>query len=95
MCASADMRSGAGSVVTWAEGVWLQANDGTAVLVDTQQSARTIIVKTIEVLPHSAIAPDERPAAATVTSPGGEKVGVEERRGETRAYHTFFSVKDY
>ena len=76
VCASADLRSGAGSVVTWAEGVWLQAHDGTAVLVDTQQAAGIIAVKTIEVLPRDAVAPNERPlngdaAEGAKASPGG------------------------
>jgi len=60
VCASADLRSGAGSVMTWSEGVWLQSHDGTAVLIDTQQSACTITVNTMEVLPHSILAPNER-----------------------------------
>jgi len=46
------------------EGAWLQAYDGTAVLVDTQQSACTITVSTIEVLPHAVLASNECHAAA-------------------------------
>ena len=73
VCASADLRSGAGSVVTWAEGVWLQAHDGTAVLVDTQQATGTIVVKTVEVLPHATVAPNEMSSKECADTSAGQE----------------------
>ena len=54
VCSAADLRSGACSVVTWAEGVWLLAADGSAVLIDSLQARQTISIKTIEVMAHSS-----------------------------------------
>ena len=84
VCASADLRSGAGSVVTWAEGVWLQSHDGTAVLVDTQQAAHTIVVKTIEVVSHCTLAPNERAASATFRGGEASNVEVESTKEDNR-----------
>jgi len=35
VCSRVDLRAGAASLSTWADGFWLQSRDGAAVLLDT------------------------------------------------------------
>jgi hypothetical protein len=59
--------------------ITLQAHDGTAVLIDTLQTARTITIKTTEVLPHTTLSPNETKGASTE----GIQEGQSSERGAT------------
>ena len=76
LCAAADLRSGETSVSFWEDGAWVQMSDGAAVMIDSHQGGRLLIISTIQ--PPSRPPPTQQAAAGAAAMSGGMADGGQE-----------------